>query len=78
LSEVLGREITYTAVPDDAARQAMLEMASPEVMVDILMGLNNIIRKGYTAAVTADVETVTGRPPRDFEAFARNNAAAWQ
>ena len=26
---------------------------------------------------TGDVETVTGRPPASFEAFARRNAAAW-
>jgi len=24
-----------------------------------------------------DVETVTGRPPASFKAFARRNAAAW-
>ena len=77
LTRTLGREIAYVDVPDDAARQAMAEMGSPEKMIDVLMGLNNVIRDGHTAAVTDAVEKVSGRAPRAFEEFARDFAAEW-
>ena len=47
-------------------------------MIDTLMGLNNIIRDGYTAGVTETVEAVTGSAPRSFEQFARDHAGAWE
>jgi uncharacterized protein YbjT (DUF2867 family) len=77
LSQVVGREISYVDVPDEAARQAMADMGSPEEMIDALMGLNNIIREGYTALVTDAVQAVTGRAPRTFEEFARDHSDRW-
>jgi uncharacterized protein YbjT (DUF2867 family) len=77
LTGVLGREISYVDVPDEAARQAMADMGSPQVMIDTLMGLNNIIRDGYTAGVTNTVEVVTGRPAMIFETFATDHAEVW-
>ena len=56
---------------------AMADMGSPEETIDTLMGLNNIIREGYTAVVTDAVESVTGRAPRTFEDFAQDYAEQW-
>lgn len=78
LSTTLDREISYVDVPDEAAREAMAGMGSPEVMIDTLMGLNNIIRDGYTAGVTETVKSVTGASPRTFEEFARDHVEAWR
>jgi hypothetical protein len=49
----------------------------PEGAMQYVGVLYNVVRAGYTGAVTHDVETVTGRKPTAFEAFARQNAAAW-
>jgi hypothetical protein len=39
--------------------------------------LYSAVRAGYTAAITSDVETVLGRKPMSFDAFARQNTAIW-
>jgi len=78
LSTALDRQISYVDVPDEAARQAMADMGTPEVMIDTLMGLNNIIRDGYTAGTTDTVEAVTGTAPRSFAEFARDHAEVWR
>jgi uncharacterized protein YbjT (DUF2867 family) len=78
LGDVLGREITYVDVPDETARQAMSDMGSPEVMIDVLMELNNVIRAGRTEVVTDSVERVTGKPARTFAQFARDYANSWR
>jgi uncharacterized protein YbjT (DUF2867 family) len=77
LSSVLKREIRYIDTSDDAARRALGEMGSPEALIRALMELNNIIRKGYTAELSPDVERVTGRSPFSFEVFARDHRDAW-
>lgn len=77
LSRAVGRKIAYVDVTDEAARKAMADMGSPEVLTEALMGLNNVIRAGYTATVTNTVEAVTGRAPRTIEEFARDHASAW-
>ena len=77
LSEITGRTINYVDVPDQAARQAMLDLGSPEVIIEALMELNHLIRDGGTAGITKTVETVTGRPARSFEEFARDHASVW-
>jgi hypothetical protein len=52
------REHALGDVPDDALQLGVLYGA---------------VRAGYTAAVTNDVETVTGKTPQTFEAFARQH-----
>jgi hypothetical protein len=43
----------------------------------MLRWLTGAIIAGDGSVPTGDIETVTGRPPASFEAFARRNAAAW-
>jgi len=78
LSEVTGRAITYVDVPEDAARRAMLDAGLPAWTVDAMMELHAIDKAGYAAVVTDDVKTLTGRAPRSFRDFARENAAKWK
>jgi uncharacterized protein YbjT (DUF2867 family) len=73
LSNVLGREIKYVDVPEDAARQQMLDARMPLWMVEMVMELNGISKAGYVAEVLPIVEQITGRPPRTFRAFAEEN-----
>jgi hypothetical protein len=49
----------------------------PEGAVQYVGVLYSAVRAGYTAGVTPDVETVTGKKPTTFETFARQNANAW-
>jgi uncharacterized protein YbjT (DUF2867 family) len=77
LSEVLGKQVRYVAVPDDAAKSAMIAGGAPELYADYLIELNQYFRAGGAAGVSSAVKDVTGRDPIMFEQFARDYAAAF-
>lgn len=78
LSEVTGKTVTYVDVPEDTARDSMLKIGMPDWMTTALLELYAINKAGYTAAVSGDVQTVTGRAPRTFADFAIDNAEAFR
>jgi hypothetical protein len=49
----------------------------PEPTVGYLALQYKAVRAGYAAAVTPDVEELTGRPPTGFIEFARAAASFW-
>lgn len=78
LGDVIGRTLKYVDVPDSAAKEAMLGMGMPSAVVDAMLELTNLVRAGQTAQVSNAVETITGKPARSFEAWARDHAAAFK
>ena len=68
--------IAYVDVPESAAREAMAGM--PPVMVDWFMSLNHVIKQGWAAGVSGDVQRLTGHAPRTFADFALENARAFR
>lgn len=78
LSEVTGKTVTYVDVPEGAARDSMLKMGMPDWLVAALLELFAINKAGHTSAVTGDIKAVTGRAPRTFADFAKENAEAFR
>jgi uncharacterized protein YbjT (DUF2867 family) len=78
LSEATGKAVTYVDVPEDTARDSMLKMGMPDWLAAALLELFAINKAGYTAAVTGDIQAITGRAPRTFADFARDNAEAFR
>jgi len=52
----------------------MIEGGMPDVIARQVVKLYAILRQGVAEEVTATVESLTGRPPRDFASFARDHA----
>lgn len=77
LSKVSGKPIAYQAIPEEAMLSGLRGTGMPESAVQYVGVLYGAVRAGYTAAITSDVETVTGRKPMTFAAFARQSATAW-
>jgi len=77
LSDVLGKQVRYVDVPDEAARSAIIAGGAPEQYADVLIELNQYFRAGGAAGVSAVVKDVTGRDPITFEQFAREHVAAF-
>lgn len=76
LSEVLGKSVVYNAI-DDAAFIAILTGAGvPSDYASFLASIFYPVREGWTAAVTGDVETLTGKAPRSVKTYATDYAAA--
>ena len=78
LSKVLGRDVAYVPVPDEAAYQAMLAMGMPADYTWALVTLNQAVRRGAADFTTQTVELIAGHAPRTFDAFFTENKAAFQ
>ncbi len=77
-SSVLGRQINYVDVPEEAAKQQMLDSKMPEWLVNAIMELSGVGKAGKVATVRPTVEEVTGSKPRTFRQFAEENKAIFQ
>jgi uncharacterized protein YbjT (DUF2867 family) len=75
LSDATGRKIAYVNVPDEAARQAMIEAGLPAMMADSIVAVFASQRAGSQVRVTDTVSALIGRPARGFGEFARDYAA---
>jgi uncharacterized protein YbjT (DUF2867 family) len=71
LTAAMGRRISYTDVPDDAVRQALLGAGLTPWFAGALIGLYQDYRRsgtdGYAAQVTGTVTELTGRPARSLD-----------
>jgi uncharacterized protein YbjT (DUF2867 family) len=77
LSTATGRQIEYFNVPDEAARQAMIEAGLPSMVAEAIVAVFASQRAGSQARVTDAVRALTGRERRSFAEFARDYAAVF-
>ena len=76
LSKAIGKTVKYVEVDDAALRGAMA--GAPPALIELMSVLFGYVRQGYTAGVSEDVAKVTGRPARNFAAFAADHVAVWK
>jgi uncharacterized protein YbjT (DUF2867 family) len=77
IGDVSSRPVTYHALTEEQMNAGALAAGMPEPAVAYLGMLYGVVRAGYAAGVTSDVETVTGRKPISFKEFAQGSASAW-
>ncbi|MBD2753978.1 SDR family oxidoreductase [Spirosoma validum] len=77
LSAGLGKPVTFIDIPSDAMREALLGAGFPVWQADGLIEDYAHYSRNEAAAVTSDVQDVTGKPPRTFADFARDYAPAF-
>ena len=68
LATLLGRRVERVRVPEHVGRENMLEQG-PEWHADLMLEFDRAFAAGLGAKVTGVVQDVTGRPPRDLDAF---------
>ena len=78
LSAAAGREIRFADASDDQLRAAMSDAGMVEWQVEGLVEDYAHYARGEAAVVADGVEAATGRPPRGFDDFARDYAAAFR
>lgn len=78
IGKAIGKQLTYVDVPNAAAKDSMLGQGMPGPLADALLEFCDAIKSGQAAAVTDTVQRVTGKAPRTFEAWAKENAAAFK
>lgn len=74
LSVATGSEVEFIDVPDEGAKQAMIEGGVPEFAAAQIVQVFGMLRQGVGRHVTHTVEALTGSPARDFASFARDHA----
>ncbi|MEP6952852.1 MAG: SDR family oxidoreductase [Solirubrobacteraceae bacterium] len=72
LADAAGRSVEVTEISEDQAAEAMRSAGYPDFNVDGLIELDvHVYAPGYAGGVADGVQAATGRPPRDYDAFAR-------
>jgi uncharacterized protein YbjT (DUF2867 family) len=74
LSAATSRHVQFVSVPDEAARQSMIEQGLPEFVADQIVTVFGFLRQGMQEQTTGTVRALTGREPRGFADFARDHA----
>jgi uncharacterized protein YbjT (DUF2867 family) len=74
LSAATGRRVTFVDVPEEAARQGLVQAGLPDWLFAQLVGVFGRIRAGDLSRTTDTVRALTGRAPRTFAQFAREHA----
>lgn len=77
LSSVIGKSVRYVDVPDEVARQSMLDAGAPGVIVDAIMEMNHLNKLGKAAKVSNTVEEITGQKATSFESFVKDYKGAF-
>lgn len=77
LSKALNREITFVDVSPEAMRCALKAAGFPEWQLEGLIEDYAHYARGEAAEVTTGVQDATGKPPRNFNDFARDYAPAF-
>lgn len=75
LSEIVGHQVRYQHVDDDAFVAGLVGVGVPEAYARMLASIFVPVKLGYTAVVTDNVKTLTGKAPRSLETWAKDNAA---
>lgn len=78
LSDVLGKEITYTEPSSHEFAAAMKRAGFSRDFVEVLVLLYYIVQQGWTEQVATDATTILRRPLIPFEQYAREYAWAWK
>ena len=76
ISKVADRKLTYTPVDDDTFIQTATRAGLPRDYAVFLASIFLPVRQGWTAGVTGDVSTLTGKRARSFEQYAIDHAVA--
>jgi uncharacterized protein YbjT (DUF2867 family) len=77
LARALGRPLEVEAITPALAAERMRAGGAPAAFADSVLGGLEYVRADRAAAVTDDVRRILGRPPRSFDAWARDHAAAF-
>ncbi len=77
LSATTHRAVEFIDVPDEEATLGLIQAGLPGLVAEHVVKAFAMARQGAAENVTATVESLTGRPPRDFAAFARDHARAF-
>jgi len=77
MSEILKKKITYQDVSPESMREGLLKAGLPKDYTEFLLMILNYFKLGYSAAITDNVEKITGRKPIRFSQYVVDHKDIW-
>jgi festuclavine dehydrogenase len=77
ISETIDKPMKHENLSVADLEAKFLSSGMPQEYATMLAGLDDQISKGLEAQLDDDVLKVTGRPPKSFRTFARDNRNSW-
>ena len=65
VSEIVGTQIGFAAIPVEALQGGMAQMGLPDFVINAVVGIQQDFASGAFDVVTGDVEKLAGGPPQD-------------
>ncbi len=78
LSRAIGKTVRAVDLSDEDYGRALVGAGVPKGYADLLVDLSRYVAAGHLAAVTSDVEAVTGRKPVSLDQYFRDFASIWR
>jgi uncharacterized protein YbjT (DUF2867 family) len=78
ISDALGKPVQYTNRSADEQRAVYKSVGVPPLLIDVLLGLDDLTRENLFATPTATVEQLTGRAPRSVADWIEENHSKFQ
>lgn len=78
IGNAVGRPVRYVALDEADARSRLAQAGLPPARIERLVGFYRLVRAGFCAPVTDDVQRVLGRPPASFAAFVGAHRQCWE
>ena len=77
IGRVIGKPVMYIPIEEDQARHMMLQMGTPEWLIDAGLAVFAHARAGGEAAVDPTLARILGRPATSLSEFVERNCNAW-
>jgi uncharacterized protein YbjT (DUF2867 family) len=78
LSNATGKKIDYVNISEEETREALKKTGMDDWLINTILGLYTLYRKGHASEVSSAVEEVTGRKAKAFVEFAKDYGDAFR
>jgi uncharacterized protein YbjT (DUF2867 family) len=78
IGEAAGHQVRYVDPPLGEYLGALSDKATTKATIDYYKRIYASIQQGRTSIISADIEQVTGHPPRTFSDFLEENKNVWR
>jgi uncharacterized protein YbjT (DUF2867 family) len=77
LARETGKQIVFEDITPEAMLPGLLGAGLPKAYAEFLLVILGYFKAGYSARIEGSVETITGKKPIAFAAYAKDYRAAW-
>jgi len=78
ISRATGKPVRYEAISAEQAEATLRSWGLPAAQIALYSSLAYVYSQGWAAALSPDVQAVTGHAPRSFADFVAEHVAAWR